>query len=197
MGAANTVNVDGLSAVATETSLAGGSGEFPLFTDGAAPYTGAITGTGSQLTGLAARIAVNPLVAADPSNLIIYQPGTPAGDKHAAGFHLSIAHRSGAGLLADDRNWHGHCAIHRINPDLSAAIHQPAGRGRKLCGQSKARPGSRSEFAAAALQRCLGRQCRRRDGEPADVAEFLCRQRARGLGGKGHVRRADADVRTE
>jgi flagellar hook-associated protein 1 FlgK len=79
-GAANTVSVDALSAVATETSLAGGSGEFPLFTDGAAAYTGAITGTGSQLTGLAARIAVNPLVAADPSNLIIYQPGTPAGD---------------------------------------------------------------------------------------------------------------------
>ena len=79
-GAANTVNVDGLSAVATQTSLAGGSAEFPLFTDGSAPYTGAITGTGSQLTGLAARLAVNPLVAADPSNLIIYQPGTPAGD---------------------------------------------------------------------------------------------------------------------
>ena len=79
-GAANTVNVDALSAVATETSLAAGSAEFPLFTDGAAAYTGAITGTGSQLTGLAARIAVNPLVAADPSNLIIYQPGTPAGD---------------------------------------------------------------------------------------------------------------------
>ena len=79
-GLANTVNVDGLSAVATETSLAGGSAEFPLFTDGAAAYTGAITGTGSQLTGLAARIAVNPLVAADSSNLIVYQAGTPAGD---------------------------------------------------------------------------------------------------------------------
>jgi flagellar hook-associated protein 1 FlgK len=79
-GAANTVNVDGVSGVATETSLTGGSGEFPLFTDGAAPYTGAITGTGSQLTGLAARIAVNPLVAADSSNLIVYQAGTPAGD---------------------------------------------------------------------------------------------------------------------
>ena len=79
-GAANTVSVDALSAVATETSLAGGSAEFPLFTDGAAAYTGAITGTGSQLTGLAARIAVNPLVAADSSNLIVYQAGTPAGD---------------------------------------------------------------------------------------------------------------------
>jgi flagellar hook-associated protein 1 FlgK len=79
-GLADTVNVDGLSAVATQTSLAGGSAEFPLFTDGSAPYTGAITGTGSQMTGLAARIAVNPLVASDPSTLIVYQPGTPAGD---------------------------------------------------------------------------------------------------------------------
>src|SRR4029079_13192630 len=79
-GAANTVNVDGLSGVATQTSLAGGSAEFPLFTDGSAPYPGPITGTGSQLPGLAARLAVNPLVAADPSNLIVYQPGTPAGD---------------------------------------------------------------------------------------------------------------------
>jgi flagellar hook-associated protein 1 len=118
------------------------------------------------------------------------------GRRHATKFHLPAGHRSGAGLLADDRSWHGHGAIHRLDPDLSAAIHQPAGRGRKLCRQSQTRPGSCSEFAAAALQRCLGRQCRRRDGEPADVAEFLCRQRARGLGGKGHVRRADADVRT-
>jgi flagellar hook-associated protein 1 FlgK len=79
-GLADTVNVDGLSAIATETSLTGGSGAFPLFTDGAVPYTGIITATGSQLTGLAARLAVNPLVAADPSNLVVYQPGTPAGD---------------------------------------------------------------------------------------------------------------------
>jgi flagellar hook-associated protein 1 FlgK len=85
-GLADTVNVDGLSAVATQTSLAGGSAEFPLFTDGSAPYTGAITGTGSQMTGLAARIAVNPLVAADPSNLIVYQPGTPAGDSTRPNF---------------------------------------------------------------------------------------------------------------
>jgi flagellar hook-associated protein 1 FlgK len=85
-GAADTVNVDGLSAVVTETSLTGGSGAFPLFTDGSAPYTGTITSTGSQLTGLAARIAVNPLVAADPSNLIVYQAGTQAGDNTRPNF---------------------------------------------------------------------------------------------------------------
>jgi flagellar hook-associated protein 1 len=70
------------------TSLTGGSAEFPLFTDGATPFTGAITSRGSQVVGLASRITVNPTVAADPSSLIIYQPGTPAGDSARPDFIL-------------------------------------------------------------------------------------------------------------
>ena len=87
-GAANTVDVNSMSATATATSLTGGSGEFPLFTDGSAPYTGVITGTGSERVGLAARIAVNPAVVADPSSLIAYQAGTPAGDSTRPDFIL-------------------------------------------------------------------------------------------------------------
>ena len=87
-GAANTVDVNSMSATATVTSLTGGSGEFPLFTDGSAPYTGVITGTGSERRGLAARIAVNPAVVADPSSLIAYQAGTPAGDSTRPDFIL-------------------------------------------------------------------------------------------------------------
>ena len=87
-GAANTVDVNSMSATATVTSLTGGSGEFPLFTDGSAPYTGVITGTGSEKVGLAARIAVNPAVVADPSSLIAYQAGTPAGDSTRPDFIL-------------------------------------------------------------------------------------------------------------
>ena len=87
-GAANTVDVNSMSATATGTSLTGGSGEFPLFTDGSAPYTGVITGTGSERVGLAARIAVNPAVVADPSSLIAYQAGTPAGDSTRPDFIL-------------------------------------------------------------------------------------------------------------
>ncbi|MGA7683268.1 MAG: flagellar hook-associated protein FlgK [Pseudolabrys sp.] len=87
-GAANTVDVNSMSATATVTSLTGGSGEFPLFTDGSAPYTGVITGTGSERVGLAARIAVNPAVVADPSSLIAYQAGTPAGDSTRPDFIL-------------------------------------------------------------------------------------------------------------
>ncbi|HYC18770.1 MAG TPA: flagellar hook-associated protein FlgK [Pseudolabrys sp.] len=79
-GAGNTVDVNSVSSTATVTTLAGGSAEFPLFTDGSSPYTGAITSRGSQSVGLAERIAVNPAVAADPSSLVIFQSGTAAGD---------------------------------------------------------------------------------------------------------------------
>jgi len=79
-GLGNTVKVNSLSTTTTVTSLAGGSAEFPLFTDGSAPYTGAITSRGSEMLGLAARIAVNPSVVADPSTLVTYQPGTAVGD---------------------------------------------------------------------------------------------------------------------
>ncbi len=80
--------VNSLSAKSTITSLTGGSAEFPLFTDGSAPYTGVITATGSENLGLAARLAVNPAVVADPSNLVVYQAGTAAGDSTRPDFML-------------------------------------------------------------------------------------------------------------
>ena len=45
-------------------------------------YTGAITGFGSQQTGLAGRITINPALLADPSKLTVYStsPPTNAGD---------------------------------------------------------------------------------------------------------------------
>ena len=76
--AATTVN--SLTATATATGLAAGSPQLPLFLDGTAPITGAITGAGSQDTGLAARIAVNPALLANPSGLVAYSPATSAGD---------------------------------------------------------------------------------------------------------------------
>jgi flagellar hook-associated protein 1 len=87
-GAANTVDVNSMSAIATATSLASGNAQLPLFTDGATPYTGVITGTGPESVGLAARIAVNPAVVADPSTLINYQAGTAAGDSTRPDFIL-------------------------------------------------------------------------------------------------------------
>ena len=87
-GVANTVDVNSVSAAKTVTGLMGGSAELPLFTDGSNPYTGAITSRGSQVTGLAARLTVNPSVVADPSSLVVYQAGTPAGDSTRPDFIL-------------------------------------------------------------------------------------------------------------
>jgi flagellar hook-associated protein 1 FlgK len=87
-GAANTVDVNSVSAATTVTGLMGGSAELPLFTDGSNPHTGAITSRGSQVTGLAARLTVNPSVVADPSSLVVYQAGTPAGDSTRPDFIL-------------------------------------------------------------------------------------------------------------
>ncbi len=75
-----TATVNSVSATTTATSLTGGSPELPLFTDGSAPYTGAITSTGSESIGLAGRIAVNSAVIADPTSLVKYSATTAAGD---------------------------------------------------------------------------------------------------------------------
>src|ERR1700736_1355498 len=47
--------INAASVTTTASSLAGGSAQLPLFTDGNSLYTGVITGTGSQLTGFAGR----------------------------------------------------------------------------------------------------------------------------------------------
>ncbi|MBV8752447.1 MAG: flagellar hook-associated protein FlgK [Hyphomicrobiales bacterium] len=82
LNATPSVTAGSMSATATMTSLTSGSPQLPLFLDGTTPITSAITSAGSQDTGLAARIAVNPAVVANPSSLIVYQssPITPAGD---------------------------------------------------------------------------------------------------------------------
>ncbi len=75
-----TITVDSVATATTATSLTGGSGALPLFVDGTTPYSGAITAAGSQSVGYAGRIQVNAALIADPSKLVSYQAGTPAGD---------------------------------------------------------------------------------------------------------------------
>jgi flagellar hook-associated protein 1 FlgK len=107
-GAGNTVDVNLVSTTATVTTLAGGTAELPLFTDGSSPYTGAITARGSESIGLAQRIAVNPAVAADPSSLVVFQPGTAAGDstrpdfiyQQLTGASLTFSPNTGIGTTA-------------------------------------------------------------------------------------------------
>lgn len=73
------------SATTTKTmsSLTSGNPQLAVFTDGGqALYTGAITASGSQMTGLAGRIAVNTQLVNDPTRMSVYNtsPVTPAGD---------------------------------------------------------------------------------------------------------------------
>lgn len=78
--------VNAASATTTTSSLQGGSGELPLFTDGGSLYTGAITAGGQQSVGLAARIRVNSQIAGDPSKLVQYSATTPSGDTRRPDF---------------------------------------------------------------------------------------------------------------
>lgn len=81
-GAAGLSDIDALSATVTESSLTGGGAELPLFTDGGNLFTGAITASGTQQTGLAGRITVNTALIGDPSRLVVYStsPLTSSGD---------------------------------------------------------------------------------------------------------------------
>jgi flagellar hook-associated protein 1 len=85
-GSSNVVN--SMSATATTTSLAGGTVQLPLFTDGNVPITGAINAGGTQTTGLAGRITVNPALVAAPSALVVYSPTTSSGDPTRPDFIL-------------------------------------------------------------------------------------------------------------
>src|SRR4051812_13182438 len=81
-GAGGLVDLNSLSATSTMTSLTSGGSELPFFLDGTASYSGWITNSGNQSTGLAGRIAINPALIADPTRLVVYQtsPLTNAGD---------------------------------------------------------------------------------------------------------------------
>ncbi|WP_061025876.1 flagellar hook-associated protein FlgK [Bradyrhizobium sp. CCH5-F6] len=75
--------VNSASTTKTISSLTSGNPQLPLFTDGGqALFTGAITASGSQMTGLAGRIAVNTQLVNDPTRMSVYNtsPVTPAGD---------------------------------------------------------------------------------------------------------------------
>jgi flagellar hook-associated protein 1 len=85
-GSGNVVN--SLSATSTMTSLTSGNAALPLFTDGTSPITGAVTSSGSQTTGLAGRIEVNPALVASPASLVAYSATTASGDATRPNFIL-------------------------------------------------------------------------------------------------------------
>ena len=87
----STATVKAASFTATVSLLASGSVQLPLFTDGSSLYTGAITASGSQQTGLAGRITVNAALLSDPSKMTVYNtsPPTNAGDTKRSDFLYS------------------------------------------------------------------------------------------------------------
>jgi flagellar hook-associated protein 1 len=85
-GSGNVVN--SLAATSTVTSLTSGNPQLPLFLDGNAPITGAISAGGSQITGLAGSIAVNSALLASPASLVAYASNTSSGDPTRPNFIL-------------------------------------------------------------------------------------------------------------
>lgn len=79
-GAGNMSDIDAVTTTRTLTALGGGTAALPFFTDGGVPYSGAITSLGLQSLGFAGRISINPALLSDPSQLVMYQPGTESGD---------------------------------------------------------------------------------------------------------------------
>ena len=84
----SSATVNAASVTTTATSLASGNPQLPLFTDASSIYTGQITASGLELTGLAGRITVNAALLADPTRLSVYNtsPLTATGDTKRSDF---------------------------------------------------------------------------------------------------------------
>jgi flagellar hook-associated protein 1 len=86
--AGGTTIVKGLSAGITVADPSSSYPQLPLFVDAAAgPYAGSFD-KGSQLTGFAQRIAVNPALLASPGNLVVHAGHTAQGDPDRPQFLL-------------------------------------------------------------------------------------------------------------
>lgn len=106
-GAANRSDVTAASVTTTVTSLTSGDPQLPLFTDNGAPYTGAITGSGSQMTGLAARISVNSSRRGSLAHRRVLDQSADRGRRHHARQLAAVAVVDGVlQLFAADRPRH-------------------------------------------------------------------------------------------
>jgi len=80
------ITLNSASTTKTVQSLTSGSAQLPFFTDSGSLYTGAYSGSGSQMTGLAGRIQVNAALLADPSKVTNYASSTAPGDSTRSDF---------------------------------------------------------------------------------------------------------------
>ena len=162
-GAPNRSDVTAASVTTTISSLTGGNVQLPLFTDNGGLFTGAITASGLQQTGLAGRISVNLGLLGDPSRTIVSStsPLTAAGEFGALRLHsLAIVIRQ-LSVFAEDRNRHHGCAVLRHADQFRQAVHQPAGRSGECRQAAGGRARRRAEHPAEESQCHIGRQHRR------------------------------------
>ena len=159
-GVPNRSDVTAASVTKTVSSLTSGGAELPLFTDGGALYTGAISATGLQQTGLAGRINVNVALIGDPSRTIVFStsPLTAAGDIDAGRLSLQPADGGNLPLLAANRPRYHSNAVYRHAVELRQAVHQRTGPGSDHRQTVGGRPGRRAEHPAEQDARNLGRQ---------------------------------------
>jgi flagellar hook-associated protein 1 len=80
------VTVNAVSSTTTSQTTASGIPQVALFTDAGSLYTGQYTKAGSQMTGLAGRISINPSILSNASVLSNYSGSTPAGDNTRSDF---------------------------------------------------------------------------------------------------------------
>ena len=101
------VTVNSASTTTTVTGLTSGSAQLPLFTDAGSPYTGAITGSGSEMTGLAERIEVNPALLANPAGPVglQHQPADRGRRHHAPQFPVFATDLRHVHLFDPNRPW--------------------------------------------------------------------------------------------
>jgi flagellar hook-associated protein 1 FlgK len=86
-----TASVNAASTTTSTSALTSGSPQLAVFTDGNSLYTGAITSSGSQMTGFAGRITVNSALLSNPQDLSVYStsPTTPPADTTRSDFLYS------------------------------------------------------------------------------------------------------------
>ena len=195
-GVPNRSDVTAASVTKTVSSLTSGSAELPLFTDGGALYTGAITRH---------RLAANRPCGthqrqrrADRRSLahhrVFDQPADRRRRFDAGRLSLQPADGGNLPLLAANRPRHHGNAVYRHAAELRQAVHQRTGPGSDHRQAVGGRPGRRAEHPAEQDARNLGRQHRRGNGASAGAAECLFGQCARDVHGQAIVRFAEPDL---
>ena len=180
--------VNAASTTTTTSSLTSGNPQLPLFTDSNSLYTGQYTGSGSQMTGLAGRITINPAVLANPvgAQRLLDLAGDRDRRQHPLGFPVLATDDGDLQLFAANRARLGGPAVQRHDQQLPAAIHQPAGQCFHAGDTAAAGAGRGGLDAAAEIRLHLGCQHRHRNGEFDSGAEYLRGQCPHHVGGPKH-----------